>query len=484
MQPLRFVGLIVILLAVHGWCKPAKSTEGDEYSDDDPPSDYNDDDDTVDDNDPDTIEEPPQILSKAESIHVTNGSTIWLPCLLKNTDRFAVTWKRNEETLYLDSTPMTLDTQRIVRLANNTLVIYNATRNDTSDDYECSILHKPPITIKHKVLVDDKAPAPYKPPLIRVIPQYNVEVSAGENFTLGCEMRTQPTPHINYVIKWFHESTRIGIDGPSNNYITIYNASRNDKGRYVCFFEDGSPKPPMGFIIVSFVYAPEIEAKKELVHTGLGVESDLSCFVHAHPNPKVTWYKNQTEVLPEKGRIEIKKNKNLYTLKILHTKQEDLGEYTCAAENKMGRTEKIIRLTGAPSQAIVYGGEVSRSDSNIILKWRLQSYSPITEYKLEYRRKGDVQWIILKPTVTNGKDSQFTVKHVIEGLQPGSYEAILTARNDFGWSQPSEPHIFTTEFEFEEAENVKGPAAASASQPVIAIATLFLVVSSCAFTSL
>lgn len=98
--------------------------------------------------------------------------------------------------------------------------------------------------------------------------------------------------------------------------------------------------------IFVLVDAPEIEAKKELVHTGLGVESDLSCFVHAHPNPKVTWYKNQTEVLPEKGRIEIKKNKNLYTLKILHTKQEDLGEYTCAAENKMGRTEKIIRLTG------------------------------------------------------------------------------------------------------------------------------------------
>lgn len=48
----------------------------------------------------------------------------------------------------------------------------------------------------------------------------------------------------------------------------------------------------------------------------------------------------------------------------------------------------------------------------------------------------------MKPTVTNGRGNQFIVEHTIEGLQPGSYEAIVMARNDFGWSLPSKPHIF------------------------------------------
>lgn len=56
---------------------------------------------------------------------------------------------------------------------------------------------------------------------------------------------------------------------------------------------------------------------------------------------------------------------------------------------------------------------------------------------------GDDSWTVAKPTVTNGVGNLFTVEHTIVGLQPGSYEAILRARNDFGWSQPSKPHVFT-----------------------------------------
>ncbi|XP_076619696.1 opioid-binding protein/cell adhesion molecule homolog [Colletes latitarsis] len=479
MLPLRFVGLLVILFAVHAWCKPAKSNEGVNYSDDDPPPDYNDDD-TADDNDPGSIEEPPQIMSKPESIRVRNGSTIWLPCLVKNADNFAVTWKRNDETLYLDSIAMTVDSERIVRLPNNTLVIHNVTTNDTSEDYECSILQKSStVTIKHRVLVEDApAPAPHKP-LIRVIPRKRVEVNAGESVTLGCETRIQPTPQI----KWYRENMRIHADEMPGNRITIQNVSRHDSGRYRCLLEDGSEKPPLETIVVVVNYAPEIEAKS-MVHTGLGVESDLTCIVHAHPHvTRVAWYKDQTEILPDPGRIEIKSDKNPHTLKILHTEQKDLGTYTCVATNKLGRTEKSVVLTGLPSQATIYSCEVTRTGTGLVLKWRLESYSPITEYKLQYRRSGDNQWMVLKPSVTNGKGNQFTVEHVIEDLQPGSYETIITARNDFGWSQPSEPHVFTGDFEEHEAERVKGPSGA-ASHPAIAIATLFLVVSSCAFTSL
>ncbi|XP_017794440.1 PREDICTED: neurotrimin-like isoform X1 [Habropoda laboriosa] len=497
MLPLRFVGLLVLLLAVQGWCKPAKSSEGEDYNDDDPPSDYNDDD-TVDDvDDAGAFEEPPAIMSRPESIQVRNGSTISLPCLLRNADSFAVTWKKDDEFLFYDSNPMKKD-YRMVRLPNNTLVIHNVTANDTSNSYECSILIEPPLTIKHRVLVySERGPIspsptqPHKEPPIRVTPGKKVEIKAGKNLTLGCETNIEPTPEI----KWYYENERIHNHTISGNHITITNITKHNGGRYQCLAENGSDNPPVEAINVVVNYAPEIETKGKSVHTGLGVESWLTCIVHAHPHAKVVWLKDEEEVVPKKGSIEIKGNKTKHVLEILHTEKEHFGNYTCVAENKVGRAEKTISLTGnflvplkrrfesLPSQAIISGGEMARTATGFILKWQLESYSPITEYKLKYRRKGEETWITLKPAVTNGKGNQFIVEHTIEGLQPGSYEAILMARNDFGWSTPSKPHTFIGEYEDEQAENVKG-SPSSASHPALAIATLFLVVSSCAFRSL
>lgn len=145
-------------------------------------------------------------------------------------DNFAVTWKKDDNFMYHQVG------KRIVILPNNTLVIHDANVNDTSDDYECSIMHpKKTITIKHRVQVVSQVPPtqrvdvtserpqvlptvtqrtdaaserPQVPPSIhhkqseiRVTPGKRVEVNAGDNVTLGCETRIQPTPEI----KWYHE---------------------------------------------------------------------------------------------------------------------------------------------------------------------------------------------------------------------------------------------------------------------------------------
>lgn len=41
-----------------------------------------------------------------------------------------------------------------------------------------------------------------------------------------------------------------------------------------------------------------------------------------------------------------------------------------------------IYFTGIPTQAIISGGEMTKTASGLILKWQLESYSPITEYKV------------------------------------------------------------------------------------------------------
>lgn len=39
-------------------------------------------------------------------------------------------------------------------------------------------------------------------------------------------------------------------------------------------------------------------------------------------------------------------------------------------------------FAGLPSQAIISGSEMTRTASGLILKWHLESYSPIIEYKV------------------------------------------------------------------------------------------------------
>ena len=63
--------------------------------------------------------------------------------------------------------------------------------------------------------------------------------------------------------------------------------------------------------------------------------------------------------------------------------------------------------------------------------------------QLEYRRVGSESWEVATPRVTDGKDNQFTVQHPIENIQPGSYEAVLSARNEYGWSPKSYPTPFS-----------------------------------------
>ncbi|KYQ49469.1 Neurotrimin, partial [Trachymyrmex zeteki] len=482
-------------------CKPTKSTEDLNYEDDTPFDDDNEEDEDEETDNTGTAEMPPQILSRAISVRVKAGDTVILPCQVVHTDNYVVAWLKDDKYLYFESQTYTEDDKRIVRLPNNSLVIYNATVEDSSNNYKCSILQNPhSIDLTHRVLVDENPRQESTPPqhshkgIIRVRPSKKVEVNQGHNITLGCETDIQPPPEI----KWFIENKKVDGYDPDvildGNYITIRKVNESHSGLYQCLAEDGSEMPAMEAINVVVNYKPKIEMER-LVYSGAGIESEITCIVRAHPVAFVMWYKDDKKLTQKKGsimmyhRIIPKTNKNFnitkYVLKILHTSARDFGEYKCRAENTIGQDIRSIILTGVPSQATIYGAEMTDDDAGIILKWRLESYSPISEYKnlrskkLQYRRKGDPEWNFIEPEVKDGKGNQFTVEYAIRNLLPGSYEAILKARNAFGWSLDSEPHTFSGDYPPDLA--LKGNSATVRS-PGMFLA-LILVVLSCAFTS-
>lgn len=114
---------------------------------------------------------------------------------------------KDNEYLYVESQIHTLEPKRIVRMPDNSLVIFNASVADSSNNYKCSILRKPdPIDLIHRVLVDEiyqETPPPQHSHkgIIRVIPSKKVEVNLGQVLKLGCETNIQPPPEIKWFVK-------------------------------------------------------------------------------------------------------------------------------------------------------------------------------------------------------------------------------------------------------------------------------------------
>jgi len=90
--------------------------------------------------------------------------------------------------------------------------------------------------------------------------------------------------------------------------------------------------------------------KKNVVHSGTGVESEMTCIVSAYPEAIIKWYKSDKEIVQKKGIMmhhgTMKGNRTKHVLKILHTTPRDFGDYKCSAENTIGKDIKSIILTG------------------------------------------------------------------------------------------------------------------------------------------
>lgn len=110
--------------------------------------------------------------------------------------------------------------------------------------------------------------------------------------------------------------------------------------------------------------------------------TQLTCKVFAHPRAKVVWLKDQKEIKNKKDKRILHEDKAMRTLTIEHTTKHDLGTYTCVATNQMGEVSKEIIVTATPAKPKFIGGEIADDETTIILKWHVESFSPILEYKV------------------------------------------------------------------------------------------------------
>ena len=112
-----------------------------------------------------------------------------------------------------------------------------------------------------------------------------------------------------------------------------------------CTATNGHDQSDTKYVDVVVHSPPRIQVSEVYVHSYTGQDQvELLCSVHGHPASLVTWYR---DLLPVGLDNVIKFNSGRkHSLNIQSVTSENFGNYTCKAENRFGKSEKNIELSG------------------------------------------------------------------------------------------------------------------------------------------
>lgn len=423
----------------------------------------------------------PNFLTSSQVFKVTSSGIITLPCEAANLSGYALVWKRGPAVLTAGNLKISPD-PRLRLVDGHNLEIRDVNTQDAGD-YTCQIATMKPREITHtlEVLV---------PPRIHYVTSNGrVEVKKGSSVRLECQASGNPVP----AISWSRKNNLLpnGEQSSTKSILFLEHVDRHQAGIYQCTASNGVGEEAIQPIVLHVLYPPEILVERSIVHTGEGHEAQLVCIVHGENQPEVLWYRDTMQLDTTERRImESRGSRHTLIIRKVHT--SDFGNYTCVADNQLGKSRKSITLTGKPSPAKFQSESKGHWKDSYNISWTVESISPIEEYQLWFRklsadnqqdqirplqhqsqqeqhlrkhkkdnyymrpdgtgkyfgyphRNSEWQDVILPAAYSSDNQIKHTMHYFIKYLEPLShYEAKVQARNRFGWSSVSEPFIFET----------------------------------------
>ncbi|XP_073818344.1 klingon [Musca autumnalis] len=380
----------------------------------------------------------PRFLSRGHTYRAVVGDTLVLPCQVENLGNFVLLWRRGINVLTASNIMVTRD-ERVRLIDGYNLEISDLEPQDAGD-YVCQISDKVNRDQVHTVEI-------LVPPSVRATPTSgNLQARKGGPVTMECKGSGNPVPSIYWTKKSGagKSTARIG-DGP---ILTLEKVERQQAGIYQCTADNGVGEPVSVDIRLDVLYPPDIQVEKSWIHSGEGFEAKLVCIVYADPIASVSWYQNSFLIQSTDRRIMSSRG-NRHTLTIRHIQQEDFGNYSCVADNTLGRSRKYMELSGRPGPAEFYSPKWGRSSDSYNLTWKIDSYPPLEEVRLLYRRvmmndtyQQPGRWhdFILTPEHRPASEPlTHIMSYTIKNLLPGAYyEAIVQAKNRYGWNEVSD----------------------------------------------
>lgn len=451
----------------------------------------------------------PNFVTPGQTYRIATGSTVVLPCRITEPGSYVLAWKRGIAVLtagpvkvtpdprvsLLPANPGSTTSQQLPGIPGFTtggsysLELKNVRPQDAGD-YVCQIGTLEPREITHtlEILV---------PPRIHYVSHNGpLDVLQGATVKMECRASGNPVP----TVAWTRKNNVLpsGERSVSGLSLVIQHVDRHSAGQYQCSADNGVGQTDSKHLVLNVLYAPEVETERSVIHTGLGLEAQLVCIVHAAPDPQVLWFKDTAQLGTTEQHSSHSKG-NRYTLVIRNVTSADFGNYSCVGSNIHGKARGHLYLTGAAGPATFDSPPIGSEKDIYNISWSVNSHAAVIEYKLFFRQqprhhrphhtmmessnsnnsmlqqqsmspyRNDWNSVVLPGINSMGSQSiippppypgvtRQKMFYMIKGLQGATgYEARVQAKNSHGWNKLSPVFHFTTRTN--DIENLVEPSA-------------------------
>lgn len=299
---------------------------------------------------------------------VRPGDTAKLMCSVGELGEEAVIWSGKGGVLYFGDHKTTQETRITLERPYSkswNLVIGNVKLGD-GGSYTCKVGQ---VVIKAYTLE-----VIYSPRILPSESDGDHKVQEGENVILTCQAKGFPPP--KYIWHLIEGTQEMRLDmGPQ---LEIPNIRREEAGVYRCTAFNGIEPNGTINLQVGVEHTPTITVYNPELISEKGKSVKLECIVVRFPNGRYNWTKNAEVVKKDWNHdpqyIELNLTTTVMSLDIKQVEARSFGEYSCEAENELGRAVGSITLkeigssSNKPSAGTGIDGSTQLCSESILFK--------------------------------------------------------------------------------------------------------------------
>ncbi|XP_048397529.1 immunoglobulin superfamily member 10 [Stegostoma tigrinum] len=298
------------------------------------------------------VAQPPAILeARQDSVKGQEGQNIRLPCTAVGTPAPSVRWVLFDGT---EIRPLQFINTKVFVFTNGTLYVKSLTPSD-SGNYECIATSS---TGSERRVVSLMVERKHEIPKIVSASSSNNKVNYGDKLQLHCSATGNPKPKIIWrlpskliVDQWHRMASRVLVW--PNGTLSIESITERDAGIYLCIARNKAGDD-MRSLTIDVSMKPALIERKQSVHKHVSYGSDLQvdCEASGFPKPEISWslpdgtmVNNMLQEDDSGRRIRryiVFGNGTLYYNKVGLAEE---GDYTCYAQNTLGKDEMKVHVT-------------------------------------------------------------------------------------------------------------------------------------------
>ncbi|XP_023347933.1 lachesin, partial [Eurytemora carolleeae] len=188
-----------------------------------------------------------------------------------------------------------------------------------------------------------------RPPIISDNSTRSVVSYEGQRVELRCYASGYPLPDIY----WRRQNNDILPSNSSvfkGNILTFDSIKKEHRGTYYCVATNVVGTGARRNIDVEVEFKPTVTIEKKRLGQALQYDKDLECHIEAYPPPAIKWYKDGvTDPISNNQHFRIAHfafddEYSDTTLRVITIEKKQYGNYSCVAENKLGRAEGKVEL--------------------------------------------------------------------------------------------------------------------------------------------